>query len=299
MKVIRINRKATAHDYARVAAKMSSVINGNLDHAVGSDVASGAATGAALGTIIPGIGNVVGGIIGGAGGLVKGATSSDIASGKINKKLFYKIRDSFFVMAENIGKPVNEISGNPFSQVSHRVIKDSPIKNYKNELTILAQLVNTYYPELYESFIAILPTGGVAQTTTPTSTQVTAPLKPAMDQAIRESGGMSNGTVSDTNEQFVERVVTPATGKDYSGAGKEAVGNAAIEFIASLCEKKRAGETLPPIYDKLATNCLKVEEKIERKVKQKVEGNIGAFVTDNPILIFGGLALLLILVMKK
>lgn len=283
MKVIRINRKATATDYARAAAKMSDVISGDLNHAIGADIGSGAATGAALGTVVPGIGNVVGGIIGAAGGLVKGLTSSDIKAGKINKRDFYKLRDAFFVQAEKINKPVGSIPGDPFAQFSHSVIKDSPFKNYANELIAFQAMTKKYYPELQDNG----------------TTKVIAPLKKTMDVAIRETGGMPNGSVTESTEQFVERVVAPATGKDYSGAGREAIANAAIEYISTLANKKREGESLPPTLDKIAGGAMKVEAGLERKVTQQVQGNIGAFVTNNPLLIFGVLALLLFAVMRR
>src|SRR3546814_15230359 len=71
-------------------------------------------------------------------------------------------------------------------------------------------------------------------------------------------------------EQFVNEIVGPATGQEFSGAGKEAIENAAIEFIATLVEKKRNGEVLPPLYDKIAGGAMKVEEKVEQNVKASI-----------------------------
>lgn len=287
MKIIKTYRKATVHDYARAAAKSSRVINGGWDNAISIEgAAKGAGTGATLGTIIPGVGNVAGGIIGAIGGLFSGKAS------KITREEYLKKRDIFFKTVADLGKPVTSIPGTPFAQFGRH--RGKAFKSYDAMLAALYQTAEIYYPEL----TGLTPATGE----NPPIEEVVAPLTKVMENAIRDTGSMPDKeTMGGLLKQFNETVVDPATGKDSTSTstGKEALGNAAIEFISTLCEKKRNGETLPPIYDKIAEGCMRVQEKIENKVKSGIQGDIGAFVTDNVLLIGIAAMLLLFAIMSK
>lgn len=287
MKIIRINRKATATDYARAAAKSSAVINGGYNHISFEGAAKGAGTGAALGTIVPGVGNVVGGIIGAVGGLFAGGDKKD----KMNQKQFYQKRDAFYKTAESLGKPVGSLPGNPFTQFAHATIKDSPLKNYMKEWKAFEQMVAIYYPELV---------GGSVQSGQPTAPEVAQPLNKTMQDAIRGAGGMPpGGGIVPVMEEFNSRVMQPAGAGVSAGAGSEALGNAAIEFISTLMDKKKNGETLPPVYDQIASGGLRVQENVENKVRAGVQGNIGEFVTENIMVIGLAIIILIFAISKK
>lgn len=266
MRVIKTFRKAGITDYARAAAKASPVINGGQDHIVGD---------------IIGLGKDIAGIF-------------KKKPGKISKSDFYKKRDTFYKTVESLGKPVGNLPGNPFAQFSHATIKDSPFKDYQNEWKAFEQMASIYYPELY----------GAAQSATvantPKANEVAKPLENVMNNAIRNGGAIPpRGDMNATLEEFNNTVMQPAGAGVNSNAGSEALGNAAIEFIATLMDKKKNGEMLPPIYDQIASNGLRVQEKVEAKVRTGIQGNIGSFVTDNIILIGLALIILIIAMNKK
>lgn len=270
MKVITINKKATVRDYARLAARRSPVIN---------NFALGAALGS-IGDIAGGIGSIFGG---GGGGK------------KMSKKQFYAQRDEFVALAEASGKPVNSLPGKPFDKFSHSVIKDSPFKDYTDEWKNFMRSVATYYPEF------VLPDGSIAAAPIKPAAAVNQikELDPAIDKALREIGAGVPNDQHDKLQLFADKIVGPGTATNLSGQGSEALSNAAIEFIATLADKKRAGETLPPIYDKIAGAALRTQDKLESKVRQGAEQKIGGFVMSNGAMIGIAAALLLVMVLTS
>lgn len=188
-----------------------------------------------------------------------------------DQQAFYDRRDQVFDMINNkYGKKHYEkLPGNPFTAFAHEKYKVMGTAR----LPEFYAMVDKYYPGLL--------TGNPTPATVETS--VIKPLGGVMGAAV----GGSSGSVATDTKTFVEQVVAPATGKDYTGVADEVLENAAIDFMATLIEKKRNGETLPPLYDKIASGAMKVENTVKQKVKTAAAGSIGTFAMENPLIVGG------------
>lgn len=313
MKTIRISKKATARDYARAAASASPVI-GNRDHI--APVVAGVASFAPK--IVKGISKVVDAVkslkkgkyegydlpfklLAGIEALrSKGYTLEQILT---NENLFAaanwletKTEDyRTSTVQANARKDIDTILSNPA-----KYNLSTPIPSPAGSPYTYSVISNEENQVLYNQIVELANAleSGLKQTE-----QVANEIKPldkVMTNAILDAGKVPPATTLEKLEVFNDLIVAPATGgQPASGAGAEALEDAAIAFIGSLMEKKKAGETLPGIYDKIATGGIAVEEKLAGVARTRVEANIGAFITSNPLLVFGALLLLAALIFKK
>lgn len=72
-------------------------------------------------------------------------------SGKVSKKQFWTYRDNAYNTISSIhGKEAwVQLPGNPFEKFTHANIKDSPIKNYRNDLNAFKIMLKQYYPDVF------------------------------------------------------------------------------------------------------------------------------------------------------
>jgi hypothetical protein len=312
MKTIRISKKATARDYARAAASASPVIS-NRDHIAPVVAGIGFAP-----KLVQGISKVVDAVkslkkgkyegynlpfklLAGIEALrSKGYTLEQILT---NENLFAaanwletKTEDyRTSTVQANARKDIDTILSNPA-----KYNLSTPIPSPAGSAYTYQVLSNEQNAVLYDELVQLASAleNGLKQTQ-----QVTEEIKPlekVMTTAILEAGQVPPESTLEKLEVFNDLIVAPATGSQpASGAGADALADAAIAFIGSLMEKKKAGETLPGIYDKIATGGIKTEEKIASAARSRVEANIGAFITSNPLLVFGALLLLAALIFKK
>jgi hypothetical protein len=87
-----------------------------------------------------------------------------------------------------------------------------------------------------------------------------------INSGLRDIGGTITGDAEKDMQTFVKDVVGPATGKDLSGLSPKLAEKVGLEFMGKIKAKKDAGQSLPPMYDKIAKETGKAEEKAEREV---------------------------------
>lgn len=88
-------------------------------------------------------------------------------------------------------------------------------------------------------------------------------LGPIAKEGLQASGKSTSGkTTEQTIKQFLKDVASPITGKDYSGLAKDAAEKAMADFVGTLANKKKAGEKLPPVQNKVAGSTIKTQNTI-------------------------------------
>lgn len=266
-KVIKIQRKATARDYARAAAQHSDIIGNHFDPAKLSAIA-----------LEIGIKNKV----------VKG---------------YPGYKSSNKLLPGPVAGIINDVMTYPGLNDTERaaILKEFGLKPTKETGVAKAgaAIMGVAAAATGASIVKEV-VGGNNKNKTQVADEI-KPLEPVIEKAIQDVGKIPPKTLEEKLEVFNDAIVQPATGGIVANksAGMEALGDAAVSFIGSLMDKKKNGEELPGIYDKIAEGGLKVEDKIRKGVQANVEANIGAFVTKNPLVIFGAVGLLLVLVFKK
>jgi hypothetical protein len=317
MKVIKISRKPTVRDYAIAAARSSEVIsNRNANHI--APVIAGVASLAPK--AVQGIKKVVDAVkslkkgkyegynlpfklLAGIEALrSRGYTLTQILTNetlwKIADHLETKTADYQTSTVQNAArKDIDLMLSNPAKYYGQPPSPEGPTYNYR-------VLTNDENLQLYNELIAISDSLGeqisLTQKENSEVAKEIAPLIKTIDNAILDTGKIPPETVQEKLQVFNDAIVSPATGTPpSSSAGTSALADAAIAFIGSLMEKKKSGEQLPGVYDKIATAGIEVENKIEGKVRSTVEGNIGEFVTKNAVLIGFAVLLLILAVIKR
>jgi hypothetical protein len=114
-----------------------------------------------------------------------------------------------------------------------------------------------------------------------------------MDAGLLEAGVVPPKPLEDKALAFYERVVVPEGGGSF-GLDEDIVA-AIISFVAAKAQKKLAGEEQAPIYDKIGEVTLKVQEKLEDKVRQEADRKVGGFITGNISTILLAIAAVLLL----
>lgn len=260
-KTIRIYRQPGVRDYAKAINRMNDVTGyyGNDNHLV-DDVKQGI--------------SIVSGLFGG-----KKYTA--------DQQAFYDRRDQVYDMINRKygNKHYEKLPGNPFTAFGHDKYKVMGTAR----LPEFYAMVEQYYPGLLSGQPG-------APTTQPS---VIKPLTSALDIGLIGTGITPPSSTADKTKQFVEQVVGPATQKDFGGVTAEALENAAIDFVGTLIQKKKNGEQLPGVYDKIASAGIKVEQKLQSKGRDIVEAKVGDFVISNAVIIGGVILLLIFFVFKS
>lgn len=114
--------------------------------------------------------------------------------------------------------------------------------------------------------------------------KVLTPLSSVMKTALQDAGHIAPNNVAQLADDFYIKIVSPATMNEYdSDHLDDSITNAILEFVATLQAKKIEGANLPPIYEKIATGTMKVQEKLQTKVEQQTEGGLINWISANPI----------------
>lgn len=114
--------------------------------------------------------------------------------------------------------------------------------------------------------------------------KVLKPYAPVMASTLREAGYVPENSVSGLADQFYSNIVAPASSTTYeSDHLDDAITNSILEFMATVQQKKIAGEPMNPVYDKLATLSLNLQERLGNQIKKQAGNSLGNWIMEHPI----------------
>lgn len=124
------------------------------------------------------------------------------------------------------------------------------------------------------------------------------PLASVMTEGLQAAGHIAPKGVASLADEFYAKIVAPATANDYdSDHLDDSITDAILDFVVVLQQKKINGETLPTVYEKIASGTMAVQEKLESK-QSSSGASILDWVKDHP-LESAGIALALYLIARK
>jgi len=128
------------------------------------------------------------------------------------------------------------------------------------------------------------------------SSRILKPFVPTMRAAVQASGYVAPKDVDALGLLFYEKVVKPASASTYdSNFLDEVIVDSILHFIATVQQKRAAGEPMPELYEKIADRATQLQEKGGQIVEQQAGNKLGSFIVDNIIWIVVVLGLMFFL----
>lgn len=128
---------------------------------------------------------------------------------------------------------------------------------------------------------------------------------PAIQKGLSAAGYIPTGVLDLDALTFYENIVLPNSGNNFTNDCDHldpAIEAAIIGYLAKVTQLQNEGAELNKVNSAIASTVNKVTEKIESNVRERVNTGIGSFITENPLLVAGGIGVLIlvtVLIMKK
>lgn len=139
-----------------------------------------------------------------------------------------------------------------------------------------------------------------ARPSSATSSVILKPFVPLMRKGLSDAGFVPPSGIDPLATMFYEKIVKPASQYTFDANYlDEAITNAILTFVATLQQKREAGEQMNSVYTKIADTATALQEKTKNVARDAAGNKIGGFVLDNAMLLGIGVAAIVLIMLAK